>query len=137
MRLNYFINEIVSLRTYYRYYTDDWGVVSHTARIEIPIKITTKFTLYPSYRYYTQTSADYFAPFDVHLSTETFYTSDYDLSKFDANEYGFGLSYTDIFTKMKIWKMGLKNIDLRFNSYNRSTGLKAWIVSGAFKFVMD
>lgn len=136
-RLHYYINEIFVVRTFYRYYTDDWGINSHTASIEIPIKITDKFTLYPSYRYYTQTAADYFAPFNQHLSTQEFYTSDYDLSDFDANQYGFGVSYTDIFTTFHIWKFGLKSIDLRFNQYERSTGLSASIISGGFNFVMD
>ena len=61
-RLNYYINETFVLRTYYRYYTDDWGIRSNTASIEVPIKVGQKFTLYPSYRYYDQTAADYFAP---------------------------------------------------------------------------
>ncbi|VAW24039.1 FIG00652834: hypothetical protein, partial [hydrothermal vent metagenome] len=38
-RLNYYINEKVVLRTYYRYYSDDWGITSQTAEIELPIKI--------------------------------------------------------------------------------------------------
>lgn len=136
-RLHYYINEIVVARTFYRYYTDDWGVRSHTASIEVPIKITDRFTLYPTYRYYMQTEADYFAPFNQHLSVEQFYTSDYDLSDFNAHQYGFGISYADIFTKLHIWKFGLKSIDLRFNQYERSTGLSASIISGGFKFVMD
>ena len=136
-RLNYFVNEIISIRTYYRYYNDDWGIDSHTASLEIPIKITDKFTLYPSYRYYTQTEADYFAPYNEHLSTDEFYTSDYDLSEFNANQYGFGISYTDIFTKAHVWKYGIKNIDLRFHTYDRSNGLTAWIISGGIKFVMQ
>ncbi|MFK5981887.1 MAG: DUF3570 domain-containing protein [Flavobacteriaceae bacterium] len=137
LRFNYFINEFLTVRTYYRYYFDDWGVQSHTANIEVPIKIGGNFTLYPSYRYYTQTAADYFAPYNEHLSTDEFYTSDYDLSEFDANQYGFGVSYTDIFTKAHIGKLGIKNIDLRFHTYDRSNGLSAWIVSGAIKFVMQ
>ncbi len=136
-RLHYYINEIFTVRTFYRYYIDDWGINSHTASIEIPIKITDKFTLYPSYRFYTQTAADYFAPFNEHLSTQDFYTSDYDLSDFDANQYGFGVSYTDIFAKMHIWKLGLKTIDLRFRQYERNSGLKASLFSGGFNFVMD
>jgi len=136
-RFNYFINEFLIIRTYYRYYFDDWGVNSHTANIEIPIKIGGKFTIYPSYRYYTQTAADYFAPYNEHLSTSEFYTSDYDLSEFDANQYGFGVSYTDIFTKAHVWKFGIKNIDLRFHQYDRSNGLSAWIISGGIKFVMQ
>jgi len=137
LRFNYFINEFLTVRTYYRYYFDDWGVTSHTANIELPIKLGSKFTLYPSYRFYTQTAADYFAPYNEHLSTDEFYTSDYDLAAFDANQYGFGVSYTDIFTKAHIWKFGIKNIDLRFHTYDRSNGLSAWIVSGAIKFVMQ
>ncbi|MCF4102528.1 DUF3570 domain-containing protein [Gillisia sp. M10.2A] len=136
-RLNYFINEIFVVRTYYRYYNDDWGIKSHTASIELPIKITDKFTLYPSYRYYTQTAADYFAPYEEHLSTEEYYTSDYDLSKFNANQYGFGVSYTDIFTKFHIWNFGLKSIDLKFHQYKRNTGLKANMIAGGFKFILD
>ncbi len=136
-RLHYYINEIFVLRTFYRYYIDDWGINSHTASIEIPIKITDKFTLYPSYRFYTQTKADYFAPFNQHLSTQQFYTSDYDLSDFDANQYGFGISYTDIFTKFHIWKLGLKSIDFRFRQYERNSGLSSSLFSGGFSFIMD
>lgn len=137
MTFNYYLNDTFVLRTYYRYYTDDWGIKSHTANIEIPIKISEKFTLYPSYRYYNQTAADYFAPYEQNLSTSDYYTSDYDLSKFNANQYGFGINYTDIFASWHISKFGLKSIDLKYNNYKRNTGLKANIVSAGFKFVMD
>ncbi len=136
-RLHYYINEFLLVRTFYRYYADDWGINSHTASIEVPIKITDKLTLYPSYRFYMQTEADYFAPFNQHVSTQEFYTSDYDLSDFNANQYGFGIGYTDIFTKTHVWKFGLKSIDLRFRQYERNSGLKASIFSGGFNFVMD
>ncbi len=136
-RLNYYMNERFVLRTYYRFYTDDWGLQSHTASFELPIKLSDKFTVFPMYRYYTQTASKYFAPYETHLSTERYYTSDYDLSDFDSHQYGFGVNYTDIFTASKIWKFGLKNIDFRFNHYQRSDGLDANIVSLGFKFVLD
>nr|WP_319268066.1 DUF3570 domain-containing protein [uncultured Draconibacterium sp.] len=136
-RLNYFVNHRVTLRTFYRYYTDDWGITSHTASIEIPIKITDKFTLYPSYRFYNQTAADYFAPYNEHLSTEKYYTSDYDLSEFNANNYGFGVSYTDVFTKSHIWKLGLKSIDLKYHKYDRDSAFAASMFSFGLKFVVD
>lgn len=137
VRYNQYLNEILTLRTYYRYYFDDWGINSHTVEIELPVKISQKFTLYPSYRYYNQTQANYFAPFEQNLSTSIFYTSDYDLSKFDATQYGFGVSYTDIFNKAHLWKLGLKNITITYHNYKRNTGLKANIVSAGFKFIMD
>ncbi|TXD48452.1 DUF3570 domain-containing protein [Polaribacter sp. IC073] len=136
-RLNWYLNEIVTLRAFYRYYYDDWGITSHTASIEVPIKIGNRFTLYPSYRYYNQTAADYFKPYESALSTDPFYTSDYDLSKYAANQFGFGLSYTDIFTKAHIWELGLKSIDLKFYKYDRDTSFSSSIITAGFKFVMD
>lgn len=135
--LNFFINEFLVLRTHYRYYTDDWGIDSHTGKIELPVKIGQGFTVYPSYRYYTQTAADYFAAYNKHLSTNEFYTSDYDLSEFTANQYGFGVNYTDIFTTLHIWKFGMKSIDLEYNRYDRNTSFNANIFALSLKFVQD
>lgn len=136
-RFHYYINERFVLRTYYRYYFDDWGVSSHTASIEIPIKIGDKFTIYPSYRFYNQTAADYFAPFDQHLSSNEFYTSDYDLSEFNSNQFSFGITYTDIFTERHIWKFGLKSIDLNYSHYSRNINFNANIITAGIKFVID
>lgn len=136
-RFNYYLNEVVSIRTYYRYYYDDWGISSHTASVEVPIKLNDKFTIYPSYRYYNQTAADYFAPYEELVSTDEFYTSDYDLSEFNSSQYGLGISYTDIFTKRRIWKLGLKSVDLKYGNYERNTGLSSSIISLGLKFVMD
>ncbi|MFT0715979.1 DUF3570 domain-containing protein [Flagellimonas lutimaris] len=134
-RLNYYLNDLVVLRSYYRFYWDDWGISSHTASLEAPFKLTEKFTIYPSYRYYTQTAADYFYPKERALSTYDFYTSDYDLSNYDAHQYGVGLRYKDIFTSARVLNFGLKTINLRFSQYDRSDGLNAFIVTLGTTFV--
>ncbi|MFK7949853.1 MAG: DUF3570 domain-containing protein [Saprospiraceae bacterium] len=136
-RLNWYLNEVVTLRTFYRYYADNWGIASHTASIETPIKITDRFTLYPSYRFYNQTAADYFKPYQTALSTDEFYTSDYDLSEFSANQFGFGVSYTDIFTNFHIRKWGLKSVDLKFYQYDRNTTFSSYMISLGVKFIKD
>jgi hypothetical protein len=136
-RLNYYLNQTFVVRTYYRYYFDDWGIQSNTASIEVPIKISQKFTLYPSYRYYNQTQADYFAPYNQHLSTADYYTSDYDLSGYNADQYGFGISYTDIFTKGHLWLFKFKSIDLKYNTYNRSNGFRSNMLLLGVKMIMD
>ena len=84
-----------------------------------------------------QTAADYFAPYESHLSTEEFYTSDYDISEYTANQYGFGVTYTDLLSNFKLWNLGLKTIDLKYNKYDRDSGLSASIVTGGFKFVIE
>jgi hypothetical protein len=131
------VNEYVVLKTYYRYYADDWGISSSTASLDIPIKVGKGFTIYPGYRYYQQTASDYFAPYSQHLSTEEFYTSDFDLSDYTANQYSFGISYTDIFTKRHLGNYGLKSIDLKYSIYERNTGLTASLISFGVKFVLD
>ena len=136
-RLNYYLNEVFVLRSYLRYYQDNWGITSYTASLEVPIKLGDFFTLYPSYRYYTQTKADYFYKANDALSTDVFYTSDYDLSGFNAGEFGFGVSYTDIFTKVKLLGYGLKSINAKASYYNRSSSLSYFMVSGGIKFVQD
>jgi hypothetical protein len=136
-RLNWFLNETFVIRTFYRYYSDSWGINSHTASIEVPVKISDKFTFYPSYRFYNQTAVNYFRPYEGALSTDEFYTSDYDLSEYAANQFGFGVLYTDIFAKAHVWMFGLKSIDLKFYQYDRNTTFSSGIITAGVKFVMD
>jgi len=136
-RLNYYLNDRVILRSYYRYYSDDWGINAHTTSLEIPIKLSDKFTLYPNYRYYSQTAADYFYEKEAATSNLPFYTSDYDLSAYNAHQYGAGIRYKDIFTSAKVLTFGLKTIDLRFGKYDRNDGLNAYIFSLGTTFVGD
>ncbi len=135
IRLHYYLNEYVVFRTYYRYYFDDWGIRSNTFNLEIPVKISDKFTLYPSYRFYNQTAADYFYPYEQALSTMTYYTSDYDLSAFTAQQVGMGIRYTDIFTQKHLWKFGLKTVSLSYHYYFRNSEFRAGIVSLGVKMV--
>jgi len=135
IRMNYYINEMFVLRSYYRYYYDDWGLNAHTVNLDLPVKLTRAFTLTPSYRFYSQNQVNYFSPYETHLSTENYFTSDYDLSKFNSQQYSLALNYADIFTKFKLTTFGLKNINLRYSHYERSDGLNANIISLGVKFV--
>ena len=136
-RLNYYLNEFMVLRTYYRKYIDDWGINSNTVHFEVPIKFNLKWKIKPSFRYYDQTAADYFAPYNKHLSTQKYYTSDYDLSEFSSLQLGGALVYTDVFSKYKLGKLSLKMISLRYQNYQRSDGLSAFSVSTGFSFVIE
>ncbi len=129
IRFHHFFNEHIILRSYYRYYWDNWDINAHTLRFELPIKILKYFTLYPAYRYHTQSATRYFATFNNALSTDKYYTSDYDLGSFHSHQYSLALKYTDIFTKLKLLSIGLKNIELKYDNYKRSTQLYAHLLS--------
>ena len=128
-RLNYYLGDLVVLRSYYRYYWDDWGISSHTASLEVPLRLTDSFGLYPNYRFYSQSATDHFYPKEGALSTYEYYTSDHDLSAFEAHQYGLGLQYRDLMGSTGLLGFGLKTIDLRLGHYDRSDGLSAFIVS--------
>lgn len=136
-RLNYYFNEMFVLRTYYRFYADDWGISAHTASIELPVRLSQYFTIFPMYRFYTQVGTDYFAPLDKHYSYQKYYTSDYDLSSFDSHQYGFGASYSDLLSEIKFLRLGIKSIDFRYNHYSRNDNLDADIFSIAIKLIND
>ncbi len=136
MRLNYYFNEYVVLRSYLRYYKDDWGIQSNTLQLELPIRFNIAWKFMPIYRYYDQSAANYFAPYNRHLSSSDFYTSDYDLASFSSHQWGFSIRYRAIFKSLKLVNFGLKSAQFRAQNYKRSDGLSAFVFSTAFQFVL-
>lgn len=141
MRWSYYLNDFMRVKTFYRFYSDSWGISAHTASIELPMMLSPSFIAAPFFRYHTQTAADDFYEFGTASSTAEFYTSDYDLSDFDSYKIGIGLQYSPVmgisrfkspFRKNK--SAQLKSIGLRTAYYDRSDGLNAWLISLDFAF---
>ena len=131
-RANYFFGDKVILRSYYRYYTDDWGLKSHTINIETPVKISPFVSVSPFYRYYTQTGTKYFAPYEKHTAFDDFYTSNYDLSTFHSNFYGAGVRFN-----LPNGLFGIEwfnMLELRYGHYTKSVGMKSDIISLNIRF---
>jgi len=131
-RANYFIGDKVILRSFYRYYHDDWGLTAHTVEVEAPVKVTPFFSITPFYRYYKQTAVDYFAPYKTHISSNQYYTSNFDLSAFNSNFYGAGIRLTPPKGVFGIQQLNM--LELRYGHYTRTNGLNSDIVSMNLKF---
>ncbi|MBK6498302.1 MAG: DUF3570 domain-containing protein [Saprospiraceae bacterium] len=127
VRANYFIGERFIIRSFYRFYQDDWGMSSHTAHIELPVKVSSFFSVSPFYRYYKQSKIDYFAPYQEHKVGAEFFSSDYDLSGFDSRFYGIGVRHTPFKTIANLF--AISQVELRGALYERSDGLSAGIVT--------
>jgi hypothetical protein len=140
MRWNYYLSDFMRLKTFYRFYSDSWGISAHTASVELPMMISPSFIVSPFFRYHTQTAADDFYEFGTASSTAEFYTSDYDLSNFDSYKLGIGFQYSPVMGishfKVPFRKRTaqLKSMGLRTAYYDRSDGLNAWLVSLEFAF---
>lgn len=126
-RLNYFAGDRIILRSYYRFYTDNWGSNANTASLEIAFKITPFFSLAPSYRYYTQSASKYFAPLKEHATTDTYYTSNYEYAQFQSNFYGLNLRLAP--PKGLLGVHGLHDLELRYGHYTQTTQLVSDVIS--------
>ncbi len=131
IKLNYFLGDRIILRTYYRFYVDSWGLRSHTASLEIPVKITPFVSLSPFYRFYIQSAANYFAPYEVHSPQDQYYTSNYALAAFSSNFFGMGIRFAP---PKGIFMKSLSVLELRYGHYTQSVDLVSDIISLNLKF---
>ena len=132
VRLNYFVGDKIILRAYYRYYTDNWGINAHTASLEIPYKISPFFSISPFYRYYIQSASPYFAGYKEHLTSDTYYSSNYDYSAFGSQYYGVNFKITP---KRGVFNMpSFNTLEIRYGHYTQTTGLQANNIGINLKF---
>jgi hypothetical protein len=131
-RANYFLGDNIIIRSWYRFYKDDWGITSHTADLEVPVKITPFVSISPFYRFYNQSSVKYFAPYQQHTAQDEYYTSNYDLSKFNSHFLGAGIRLTP---PKGIFGMEHFNmLELRYGHYTKNIDMNANILSLNIKF---
>ncbi|MHB8207836.1 DUF3570 domain-containing protein, partial [Mucilaginibacter sp.] len=131
-RLNYFLGDNIILRSYYRYYIDNWGIRSNTAGIEVPYKISPFFSISPFYRFYSQSASKYFAPYEEHSPTDQYFTSNYEYAKFESSFYGIGFRLAPpngVFG----WQ-GLHEMEIRYGHYSQTTDLVSNVVSLSLGF---
>jgi hypothetical protein len=127
IRANYFLGDKFILRTWYRNYHDDWGINSNALQLETVVKLTPFFSIAPFYRFYQQSAADYFAAYQIHSADDNYYTSNYDLSKFNSNFFGAGFRIAPPDGIFKI--PHLNALELRYGHYQKTTGMSSNIIS--------
>ncbi|MBD2858879.1 DUF3570 domain-containing protein [Spongiibacter sp. KMU-158] len=94
----------------YRYYDDDWDVVSHTFDASWYQNLPNDWQLTPSFRYYSQTQAYFYAPYYIDARSDGYGSSDYRLSPYGAISFRLKLS--------KDW--GKLSTNLEWESYKAS-----------------
>ena len=127
IRVNYFLGDKIIIRSYYRYYHDDWGLNAHTVNLETSYKVTPFFSVTPFFRYNSQTAIDYFAPKFIHTAAEAFYSSNYDLSAFNSSFYGAGVRMVPPKGVFGIRRLNM--LELRYGHYTRNNGMNSDIIT--------
>jgi hypothetical protein len=131
LRFNCFLSDKFVIRSFYRFYYDSWSLMAHTFSLEFPVKITPFLSLSPVYRFYTQTAAQQFAAYKEHNPSDEFYTSDFDLSKF--NSHLIGLTFRKVSVEGVFGIKKLNSLELRYSYYYRTTQLRAHSITLALR----
>jgi hypothetical protein len=77
------LGDVVSLGGAYRFYTDDWGVLSHTVRADLAWKLDADTIFSPRYRFYLQNAANHYR--SRYAEPQRYVTTDKELSPLSSH----------------------------------------------------
>lgn len=106
----YFLPYRAALHGGVRYFTDTWGIESQTAEIGYTHPTQGPWTFEASFRYYTQTSADFYSDLFPRADFQNFLARDKELSTFDSGTFRVGASYEFARSGWRWVKKGSVNI---------------------------
>ncbi len=102
----YFLPYRASTRAEYRYYNDTWGVEGWDIEFGYVQPLSSGVTLDLSYRYYTQSGADFYSDLFPYQNSQNFLSRDKELSEFSSNSIGVGLTYAFASNLVPYFKRG-------------------------------
>jgi hypothetical protein len=126
-RWNHYFNDLnATSRLAYRYYTDSWGIRSHTLDAEWVQQIGNGWSAAPAVRYYSQTAAKFYVDVDPSIlpfppsppANAKYFSEDQRMSAFGGLTLGMKIT--------KQLKLDTK-VDVKFEQYGQKG---AWILSG-------
>jgi hypothetical protein len=94
LKLNQYFANRSSLKFSYRFYQDDWGIVSHETGAQLSQYLTSGMNVQYRYRWYTQTAADFYR--DDYTSTSGvngYLTGDYRLGPLSSHLFDVTLQF--------------------------------------------
>jgi hypothetical protein len=111
VRLKYYLPWRASLEGQYRFYGDTWGIRAHTGGIEYTHPLGSRWIFSGSYRYYTQTEADFFSDLFPRQNYQNFMVRDKETSALATHTVGVGVAYDFPVTWAGSWlKRGSANL---------------------------
>ncbi len=106
---------------------DDFGIISQNLSMEWVRYLKPDFALKLSGRVQNQSASKYFKPIEEHELDSEYYTSDYDLSKFNSFKIGAGFKWLVKQNQSKRWTFDV--LEFKYSFYKRSDNLTAHILT--------
>lgn len=82
-----------AVQTGYRFFVDTWGIQAHTLELIYTHPFEKEWIFDLSYRYYSQTKADFYSDLFPFQDAQNFLARDKELSTYNDHTLGFGVSY--------------------------------------------
>jgi hypothetical protein len=93
LRSRYYLPYRAAISGEYRFFDDSWGVRAHNFEFGYTHPLESGWILEANYRYYTQTSADFYSDLFPRANAQNFMSRDKELSDFSSHSVGFTLAY--------------------------------------------
>lgn len=128
LKLNQYLTNRSSLKFNYRLYNDDWGITSHEAGTNLNQYIQQGVFVRWDYRYYTQSSADFYQPeYATVAGVNGYLTGDYRMGVLSSHLFGASVhvDLADIAADHGTWsRFGLSvSYERYFNNNNYSANI--------------
>ena len=111
----------------YRYYSDTWGIVAHTAELGYTQPMFRSWTLDTHLRYYRQNHADFYSDLFPYADAQNFLARDRELATFKSLTLGLGAAWEFHPTRLSWLQKGTVNLRwdrmrIRYDDYR-----EAWL----------
>jgi hypothetical protein len=93
LNARYFLPYRAVLQGEYRFFTDTWGIDSHTVRMGYAHPLGERWVLEGGYRWYDQSSADFYSDLFPRRDAQNFLARDKELSTFTSHMLSVGATY--------------------------------------------
>jgi hypothetical protein len=117
LRLGYYLPYRASIYGGYRYFSDTWGIDASTYEIGYTHPIGSWY-FDINYRYYSQNSADFYSDLFPYFNAQNFLARDKELSTYDSNQFGIGVTYLFAENGWRFIKSGSLNFYYNYMYFN-------------------
>jgi len=90
-KLNHYFESKTALNFEYRFYADDWAILSNTMNMYYYQYMKENVLIRYRYRYYTQSASNFYQ--DIYTGQQAFMTGDYKMEAFSAHLFGLKVEY--------------------------------------------
>jgi len=116
--LRYYLPYKAALYGSYRYFTDSWGIKADTYEIGYIHPLESNWTFETSYRFYSQTEADFYNDLFPFENPQNVYARDKELSTFSDINVAFGVTYDFESDSLFFFDRGSANLFYTYMSFD-------------------